>query len=69
MLLDNDELVALTAELLDVIDRPGQPSSAEVDSAWTTEIGRRLNLVASGATAGVPWEQVDERLQAVISTE
>jgi putative addiction module component (TIGR02574 family) len=68
MQLDSDERAALTAELLDIVDRPPRSPHADVYAAWSAEIGRRLDLVASGTIEGLTWDQVEERFQASLTS-
>jgi len=35
----------------------------EIDAAWEAEINRRIAMIESGRTVGIPWEQVNERLR------
>lgn len=68
MRLERDELAALAADLLDVVDRPPRAPQAEVDAAWSVEIGRRLDLVAGGNAKGLTMDEVEARLHAVVSS-
>lgn len=62
MQLGAEDRAALAAELLDDLERPSGLSQAEVDAAWSAELGRRLDLAESGAVEGLTWDQVEARL-------
>jgi putative addiction module component (TIGR02574 family) len=64
MQLDQAGRAALVLELLEVADRPEALSQADVDAAWTAEIARRVDAVASGKMEGLTLEQVEERFEA-----
>ncbi|MFW6598213.1 addiction module protein [Propionibacteriaceae bacterium Y2011] len=54
-----EDRVALAAELLDDLEHPSRASEAEVDSAWSAELIRRLDLAESGTVEGLTLDQVE----------
>src|SRR5690606_29594309 len=58
--LSVDERAVLAAELWASLHGESDP---EVDAAWADEVQRRLERIASGEDAMVPWEEVRERLR------
>ena len=53
---DRADLAGLLIESLE-----GEPD-ADVDSAWATEIERRVTELDAGTVQSIPWEQVRQRL-------
>jgi putative addiction module component (TIGR02574 family) len=49
----------LAALLLDSV--PAEPRE-DVESAWVTEVARRVRELESGSVATIPWEEVRDRL-------
>lgn len=64
--LDIQERAALAALLIDSLD-PGSDEGA--DQAWAAEIGHRLAQLDSGEVVTVPWEQVKERMDRLLSAD
>lgn len=62
MQLAAEDRAALAAELIDDLEHPAHLSQAEVDAAWSAEIGRRLDVAASGTVEGLTWDQVEAQL-------
>ena len=58
------ERADVAAELLASLDDAETENPAEVEAAWAAEIERRGRRVMSGASAGVPWEDVRRRAEA-----
>jgi putative addiction module component (TIGR02574 family) len=58
------ERADVAAELLASLDDAETEDPAEVEAAWAAEIERRARKVMSGASAGVPWEDVRRRAEA-----
>jgi putative addiction module component (TIGR02574 family) len=50
---------AIVQRLLESLD---QQVDADVDSAWQSEIERRISEIDSGRVSCIPWEEVRERL-------
>lgn len=53
------ERAEIAQRLLDSLD---QQSDMDVDSAWQSEIERRISEIDSGRVSCIPWEEVRERL-------
>jgi putative addiction module component (TIGR02574 family) len=63
MTLPPEERADLVAELLASLEGPAD-DPAEVEAAWAAEIERRARRVLSGESAGEPWEDVRQRVEA-----
>jgi len=50
-------------ELLGRLSEDVHASEPEVEAAWQTEIGRRLDEIQSGKVQGIPGEQVSARIR------
>lgn len=61
--LPPEERADLAAELLASLEGPPD-DPAEVEAAWAAEIERRARRVLSGESAGEPWEDVRQRIEA-----
>ena len=66
MALPVNERADLAAELLASLDDATAEDPAEVEAAWAAEIERRARRVMTGGTAGIPWEDVRRRAEAVL---
>jgi putative addiction module component (TIGR02574 family) len=60
--LDDAERAEIALRLLDSIEPP-DPLGALDDEGWRTEIARRAERAASGASKGTPWAEVRARLE------
>jgi putative addiction module component (TIGR02574 family) len=58
--LSREEQMKLAHDLWIEADGPYE-DPAEVEAAWATEIGRRLEGIVGGTTAGVPDSEVRQR--------
>ena len=58
--LTREEQMKLAHDLWVEADGP-YDDSAEVEAAWATEIGRRLQGIVDGTTAGIPDSEVRQR--------
>jgi len=58
--LDDNARAALAAELLASLDGPPDP---DAESAWNTEIERRIEAIEAGTIQLEPWEQVRHRIE------
>ena len=61
--LPHAERADVAAELLASLDEEPTESLEEVERAWAEEIERRARRVLSGASAGVPWPEVKDRIE------
>jgi putative addiction module component (TIGR02574 family) len=61
--LPHTERADVAAELLASLDEEPADSLEEVEKAWASEIERRARRVLAGESAGVPWEQVKQRIE------
>ena len=61
--LDDEARAALAAELLASLDGPADP---DAESAWNTEIERRIEAIEAGTIQLEPWEQVRHRIEKEI---
>ena len=61
--LPHTERADVAAELLASLDEAPAENLEEVERAWAAEIERRARRVLAGESAGVPWEQVKERIE------
>ena len=61
--LDEDSRAQLAAELLASLDGPTDP---DAESAWQTEIERRVADLKAGKVKLEPWEQVKRRIEKAI---
>jgi putative addiction module component (TIGR02574 family) len=61
--LPHTERADVAAELLASLDEEPADNLEEVERAWAAEIERRARRVLAGESAGVPWEQVRERIE------
>ena len=61
--LPHTERADVAAELLASLDEEPAENLEEVEGAWAAEIERRARRVLAGESAGVPWEQVKERIE------
>ncbi len=57
--LKEDERAALASLLLESLDTEVEEG---VEAAWLEEVERRMAELDSGATKGIPWEDVKARL-------
>ena len=58
------ERADVAAQLLASLDEAAEKEPTEVEAAWAEEIERRARRVLSGASAGIPWEDVRRRAEA-----
>jgi putative addiction module component (TIGR02574 family) len=58
--LDPDARAELVAEILASVDGP---AAAAAESAWDTEIERRIQAIESGEIRLAPWESVKRRIE------
>ena len=58
--LDDDARAELAAELLASLDGP---ADADAETAWDTEIERRIAAIEAGAIPLEPWEEVRRRIE------
>jgi len=65
MRLPNEERTRLALELLDSVEPP-DPLGHLDDVAWVQEIQRRAEHAISGATKGVPWDEVKAQAEQKI---
>ena len=61
------ERADVAAELLASLDDGGTEDAAEVEAAWAAEIERRARRVMAGESAGIAWEDVRRRAEAVLN--
>jgi putative addiction module component (TIGR02574 family) len=61
--LPRTERADVAAELLASLDEELADNLEEVERAWAAEIERRARRVLAGESAGVPWEQLRERIE------
>ena len=61
--LPHSERADVAAELLASLDEEPAESLEEVERAWAAEIELRARRVLSGASAGVPWAEVKDRIE------
>lgn len=61
--LPHNERADVAAELLASLDDEPAEELEEVEKAWAAEIERRARRVLAGGSAGVPWEQVKQRIE------
>ena len=59
-----EERAELAAELLASLEDAEAENPADVEAAWAIEIEGRARRVMSGASAGIPWEDVRRRADA-----
>jgi putative addiction module component (TIGR02574 family) len=65
--LPHKERADVAAELLASLDAEPAEDPAEVEKAWAAEIERRARRVLAGESAGTPWEEVKQRLEAQLA--
>jgi putative addiction module component (TIGR02574 family) len=53
-------------ELLDRLTEDLHGSDPEIEAAWQTEIGRRLEEIQSGKVQGIPGEEVSARIRKIV---
>jgi len=58
--LDDDARAELAAELLASLDGP---ADADAETAWDTEIERRIAAIEAGTIPLDPWEDVRRRIE------
>ena len=58
--LDDDARAELAAELLASLDGP---ADADAETAWDTEIERRIAAIEAGTIPLDPWEEVRRRIE------
>lgn len=61
-----DQRADVAAELLASLDDADNEDEGEVEAAWAAEIERRARRVMAGETAGMAWEDVRRRGEAVL---
>lgn len=61
--LPHVERADVAAELLASLDEGPADNLEEVEKAWAAEIERRARRVLDGASAGVPWGQVRQKIE------
>lgn len=62
-----DERAAVATELLASLDTAAATEPADIsqiEAAWAEEIERRARRVLSGESAGKPWEEVRQQMDA-----
>jgi len=60
----------VAAELLDSLEDSEVPEDLEAaEKAWAIEIERRGRRVLAGESAGLPWEEVRQRLEERLARE
>lgn len=61
--LPHGERADVAAELLASLDEEAAADPNEVERAWAVEIERRARRALAGESAGVPWEEVKQRIE------
>ena len=61
--LPHRERADVAAEFLASLDEAHADSLEEVEKAWAAEMERRVRKVLAAESAGVPWEQVKQRIE------
>ena len=64
--LSKDEREELITELILGLERDREPEPG-YDAAWSAEIRRRVDAVASGQSQGAPWSQVRREIEAQLA--
>ena len=62
--LPHSDRADVAAELLASLDDELMDDPMEVEKAWAIEIERRARRVLAGDSAGTPWEEVKQRVEA-----
>ena len=66
--LPHTDRADVAAELLASLDEEPADNLEEIEKAWGAEIERRARRVLAGESAGVPWEQVRQRIEKRLAT-
>lgn len=61
-----DERATVASELLASLDDIEPTDIREIEAAWATELERRARRVLAGESAGTPWEEVRQQIQATL---
>lgn len=61
--LPHDERAGIAVELLASLDDEPADDAEKIERAWASEIERRARRALAGESAGVPWEEVKQRLE------
>ena len=62
-----DERAALANTLLDSLDQANDQADDSVQEAWDKEVARRMKDLEAGRAVTVPWEELHQKLLAMVN--
>ena len=62
-----DERAALANTLLDSLDPANDQTDDSVEEAWDKEVARRMKDLEAGRAVTVPWEELHQKLLAMVN--
>jgi putative addiction module component (TIGR02574 family) len=62
-----DERAALANTLLDSLDQANDQADDSVEEAWNKEVVRRMKDLEAGRAVSVPWEELHQKLLAMVN--
>ena len=62
-----DERAALANTLLDSLDQANDQADDSVQEAWDKEVARRMKDLDAGRAVTVPWEELHQKLLAMVN--
>jgi putative addiction module component (TIGR02574 family) len=62
-----DERAALANTLLDSLDQANDQADDSVEEAWDKEVARRMKDLEAGRAVTVPWEELRQKLLAMVN--
>ena len=62
-----DERAALANTLLDSLDPANDQADDSVEEAWDKEVARRMKDLEAGRAVTVPWEELHQKLLAMVN--
>ena len=62
-----DERAALANTLLDSLDPANDQADESVEEAWDKEVARRMKDLEAGRAITVPWEELHQKLLAMVN--
>jgi putative addiction module component (TIGR02574 family) len=62
-----DERAALANTLLDSLDQANDQADDSVEEAWDKEVARRMKDLEAGRAITVPWEELHQKLLAMVN--
>ena len=62
-----DERAALVNTLLESLDSASDQADDSVEEAWDKEVARRMKDLEAGRAVTVPWEELHQKLLAMVN--